>query len=244
MPSPPRRGSLRFNMPRRRAAHFPPRHKKFGLCTYRRARYDLRLPLPGGGVGGCRPDNRGETMIRFTCPKCGEDMEVPDSLAGNKETCPTCGNVSIVPAQVEAPRGSASAVPRTAHARASRSGSPGQRRQPAPNSAARKVWIVAAVLVIAAVLLPPWHTARGLDWGFLFSGPSISLHPCNSYWERSLKEGVRDMPPSLAREAFFDRWHLAVEYLACEIVVIIALALVGHLCLHNSVSRSRAPYGQ
>lgn len=36
-------------------------------------------------------------MIDFKCPKCGEEMNVPDSLGGQSETCPSCGNVTIVP---------------------------------------------------------------------------------------------------------------------------------------------------
>lgn len=30
-------------------------------------------------------------MVKLQCPRCKETLEVPDSLAGQKETCPTCG---------------------------------------------------------------------------------------------------------------------------------------------------------
>ena len=36
-------------------------------------------------------------MIVFNCPKCREQLSVPDSLADQSETCPNCGNVSNVP---------------------------------------------------------------------------------------------------------------------------------------------------
>ena len=36
-------------------------------------------------------------MMDFKCPKCGEEVSVPDSVCGQTETCPHCGNVTIVP---------------------------------------------------------------------------------------------------------------------------------------------------
>jgi len=36
-------------------------------------------------------------MIDLYCPKCGEAMSSPDSMAGKSETCPACGNVATVP---------------------------------------------------------------------------------------------------------------------------------------------------
>lgn len=42
-------------------------------------------------------------MIDFKCPKCGEAMSVPDSLAGRTETCPECGNVAVVPERDSVP---------------------------------------------------------------------------------------------------------------------------------------------
>ena len=36
-------------------------------------------------------------MIQFECPRCGEKMEVPVSMAGQKEACPACGNIALVP---------------------------------------------------------------------------------------------------------------------------------------------------
>jgi len=40
---------------------------------------------------------KGRQMIRHTCPKCGESVESPSSLAGCAETCPGCGFVVTVP---------------------------------------------------------------------------------------------------------------------------------------------------
>lgn len=36
-------------------------------------------------------------MINFRCPKCGDFLSVPESLAGSTEECPGCGNVATVP---------------------------------------------------------------------------------------------------------------------------------------------------
>ncbi len=36
-------------------------------------------------------------MIKLNCPKCGEELSVPDSLAGQSETCPECDNVCGIP---------------------------------------------------------------------------------------------------------------------------------------------------
>ncbi len=39
----------------------------------------------------------GRKMIVFKCLKCGADMSVPDSLAGEYEKCPACGAMAAVP---------------------------------------------------------------------------------------------------------------------------------------------------
>ncbi len=39
-------------------------------------------------------------MIEFLCPKCGELLSVPDSLAGQQETCPTCDYVIPIPPMI------------------------------------------------------------------------------------------------------------------------------------------------
>lgn len=36
-------------------------------------------------------------MITITCRSCGEQTEVPDSLAGENEKCPKCGRLVEVP---------------------------------------------------------------------------------------------------------------------------------------------------
>ena len=36
-------------------------------------------------------------MIDFTCPNCGDQMSVPESLAGESEKCLGCGNMTYVP---------------------------------------------------------------------------------------------------------------------------------------------------
>ncbi|MHC4716836.1 MAG: hypothetical protein ACYS5V_07700 [Planctomycetota bacterium] len=36
-------------------------------------------------------------MIRYKCVKCGELLESPDSLAGQRDTCPLCGGFCVVP---------------------------------------------------------------------------------------------------------------------------------------------------
>ena len=36
-------------------------------------------------------------MINFQCPKCGEELSVPQSVAGQIEACPGCGNICAVP---------------------------------------------------------------------------------------------------------------------------------------------------
>ena len=40
-------------------------------------------------------------MLDFKCPKCGETMGVPSSLAGKREACPSCGVEVAVPAVQE-----------------------------------------------------------------------------------------------------------------------------------------------
>lgn len=42
-------------------------------------------------------------MIDFKCPKCGEQLSVPSSLAGQTTACPQCGNVAVVPKGEPAP---------------------------------------------------------------------------------------------------------------------------------------------
>ena len=37
-------------------------------------------------------------MIEFRCPCCGEPLQSPDSMVGQKESCPACGQQSVVPA--------------------------------------------------------------------------------------------------------------------------------------------------
>ena len=39
-------------------------------------------------------------MIHFRCPKCNDQLSVPESLGGSAEECPNCGNVTIVPQAV------------------------------------------------------------------------------------------------------------------------------------------------
>ena len=36
-------------------------------------------------------------MINFRCPKCNDELSVPDSVSGQTETCPSCGNITVVP---------------------------------------------------------------------------------------------------------------------------------------------------
>ena len=36
-------------------------------------------------------------MIRYQCPKCGTELESPDSIAGQEDSCSVCGQASIVP---------------------------------------------------------------------------------------------------------------------------------------------------
>jgi len=36
-------------------------------------------------------------MIRFRCPRCGEDLESPVELAGGMATCPACDKLTPVP---------------------------------------------------------------------------------------------------------------------------------------------------
>ena len=36
-------------------------------------------------------------MIDFKCPRCGEVMSVPESLAGQTESCPSCRSAAVVP---------------------------------------------------------------------------------------------------------------------------------------------------
>ena len=36
-------------------------------------------------------------MIHFRCPRCGEELVVPDSLVGKRQTCPACGLRETVP---------------------------------------------------------------------------------------------------------------------------------------------------
>ncbi|MFG0275443.1 MAG: NINE protein [Phycisphaerales bacterium] len=42
-------------------------------------------------------------MIVFQCPKCGEQLEAPPTMAGQAVTCPECGNVSQVPGRGPSP---------------------------------------------------------------------------------------------------------------------------------------------
>ena len=36
-------------------------------------------------------------MIKFTCPKCSEPLEAPESLTGQPLQCPQCRRISYVP---------------------------------------------------------------------------------------------------------------------------------------------------
>ena len=36
-------------------------------------------------------------MIEFKCPRCQEELSIPDSLIGKKQKCPSCGLVTFVP---------------------------------------------------------------------------------------------------------------------------------------------------
>jgi hypothetical protein len=38
------------------------------------------------------------SMSGYSCPKCGNILGGPNSLAGQSETCPKCDNVCVVPA--------------------------------------------------------------------------------------------------------------------------------------------------
>ena len=56
-------------------------------------------------------------MIDFACRACGEELSVPESLAGQSETCPACGTTSVIPrrlrtAPVEAIPAGVPAAPR------------------------------------------------------------------------------------------------------------------------------------
>ncbi|MCD6378208.1 MAG: hypothetical protein J7L99_05100 [Planctomycetes bacterium] len=48
------------------------------------------------GLSGS-PIVRSMRMIHIKCPKCGDFLSVPESIAGQTVTCPNCGNVSVVP---------------------------------------------------------------------------------------------------------------------------------------------------
>ena len=43
----------------------------------------------------------GDDMIEFKCSQCGEDMEAPQSLAGQTESCPRCGALRRVPESLD-----------------------------------------------------------------------------------------------------------------------------------------------
>lgn len=49
-------------------------------------------------------------MIDLHCPKCGESMSVPSSLAGQAEPCPQCGHEVAVPVESPAPPVTAAAM--------------------------------------------------------------------------------------------------------------------------------------
>ena len=46
---------------------------------------------------GNKRKSKGKRMITITCRSCGEQTEVPDSLAGENEKCPKCGRLVEVP---------------------------------------------------------------------------------------------------------------------------------------------------
>jgi hypothetical protein len=50
----------------------------------------------GGVLQGTEP-SAGGNMIEFNCIECAEDMEAPQSLAGQAVTCPQCGAMRRVP---------------------------------------------------------------------------------------------------------------------------------------------------
>ena len=86
-------------------------------------------------------------MIDFKCPKCGEEMSVPDSLAGQTEACPSCGRdvaVIPVPARTEA------AKPWYADIPTKRRSQPKRQKRPL----ARPIFLWMALGAIALVLVP------------------------------------------------------------------------------------------
>lgn len=36
-------------------------------------------------------------MIRYGCPKCGQQIDAPEAMQGRQQACPACGTVHIVP---------------------------------------------------------------------------------------------------------------------------------------------------
>lgn len=51
-----------------------------------------------------RAAGKGLDMIRYTCIKCGVELESPSSMAGRKDTCPLCGTACTVPRVVRRSR--------------------------------------------------------------------------------------------------------------------------------------------
>lgn len=56
-------------------------------------------------------------MIVFRCPRCDEQLSVPESLAGQAVSCPTCENVATTPAPHPTPGSYARGGPQPACSR-------------------------------------------------------------------------------------------------------------------------------
>jgi len=122
-------------------------------------------------------------MLRFRCPACNKTLKVPAALAGKKVCCPRCHGAAQSPA-LEPNRERQVETPGFAH----------------PISA--RVWLVLVLAVIAAVIgllsvaLPPLLGWRAVGWGWPLAWCSILavlavLHghgtgcpACGAWWSR------------------------------------------------------------
>lgn len=72
-----------------------------------------------------------DLVIIFKCPRCHDQLEVPNSLAGNVVTCPTCSNVNTVPSYHSPPTHPAQVV----------------LQMPPPPACSRAVYIILALFL-------------------------------------------------------------------------------------------------
>ena len=96
-------------------------------------------------------------MIEFTCPRCKEEMCVPEELSGKTEKCPACGFACLVPpaslrTEPVTPNASAPVTPAVAVNSPRGLAAPLPPRYTAMGAMATVSWIIGGLVGLAGVL--------------------------------------------------------------------------------------------